>query len=78
MAHGPTSCDQFASLQRAEQLVAAWVREGGLTYRELVIELWLLGGVEFAPEIAEQRLQDPNRPRIPSRPARCNLPTDAH
>lgn len=44
-------------LKEAERLVADWVRDGGLTYRELVIELWLLGGVKCGPEIAKQRLK---------------------
>lgn len=48
---------QLSSLDSAERLVAAWVRDGGMTYRELVVELWLLGGVQCNPQIAKHRLQ---------------------
>lgn len=54
---GALSQSQREQLAAAESLVANWMRDGGMTYRELVIELWLLGGVECSPEIAAQRLQ---------------------
>lgn len=29
----------------AERLLADWVRDGGLTYRQLILELWRIGGL---------------------------------
>lgn len=45
------------SIERAEQLIATWVRDGGLTYRELIMELWRLGDVERGSENPKQSLQ---------------------
>lgn len=45
------------SIERAEQLIATWVRNGGLTYRELIMELWRLGDVERGSENPKQNLQ---------------------